>query len=336
MKILYIGNQSTPGGGSPTSIDTLAPLLRKEGYTVKTASKKRGRLGRLADMLFQVYKHRKDTSYVLIDTYSTMNFWYAISVGQLCQRLGLRYIPILHGGDLPSRLNKSARLAAVFFKEAHLNIAPSQFLQAEFQTYGIRNIKMIPNSIKIQDYHFKKRKEFRPKLLWVRAFAELYNPMLALQVLEILQHKHPDAELYMVGPEKDESMKICRKLATEKRLPVRFPGKVNKEQWRKMSTEFDIFLNTTNIENTPVSVIEAMALGLPVVSTDVGGMPFLIDHDKDGILVPPQSPVKMAEAVERLLENKNKAMNIATFAREKVEGFDWEKVKGQWVEVLSV
>lgn len=335
MKILYIGNQLESRKGSPTSVDVLTPLLEREGYTVVSASGKESRVLRLADMLYQVYKHRKDSSFVLIDTYSTQNFWYALAVGQLCRKLGLKYIPILHGGGLPQRLRKSPQLSKNFFINAHVNVAPSQFLQAEFEAFGFRNVMHIPNSVNIEDYRFKARKVFRPKILWVRAFAEVYNPMLALQIVEILYRKYPETELYMVGPAKDESLEICRRLAAEKKLPIRFPGKVSKKHWIRMAEEFDIFINTSNVDNTPVSVIEAMALGLPVVSTDVGGMPFLIEHEKEGVLVPPNNVVKMTEGIEKILRDNKNSRQIAEAARAKVEDFDWKKIKGGWKKLLS-
>ncbi len=288
-QLLYIGNQLSSRGGTPTSIDVLAPLLVEEGFEVKTASVNPGKLQRLKEMLLLVMRNRKTADYVLIDTYSTQNFWYAVFVASLCRRLGLRYIPILHGGDLPGRLQRSAAVSKKLFAGAFTNVAPSTYLLSRFKQSGFTNLQYIPNSIRLEDYPFKRRPQLKPRLLWVRSFAEVYNPLLALQVLEILLLKYPDAELCMLGPEKDETLKICRRMAEEKELPVRFFGRMSKQHWIQLSAEYDIFLNTTNVDNTPVSVIEAMALGLPVVSTGVGGMPFLLkDKETGSISATPQ------------------------------------------------
>ena len=85
-----------------------------------------------------------------------------------------------------------------------------------------------------------------------------------------------DATLAMIGPDVDGSLTKVKDLARKKNLDVNFTGKLSKPEWINYSKDFNVFINTTNFDNTPVSVIEAMALGLPVVSTNVGGMPFLI------------------------------------------------------------
>src|SRR5690606_19403573 len=102
---------------------------------------------------------------------------------------------------------------------------------------------------------------------------------------------------------KDGTLKKCRVYSEKHNLPVTFPGKLKKREWAAMSVNYDIFLNTTNIDNTPISVIESMALGLAIVSTDVGGMHFLVENQKDGILVPQKEEDAMVAAVKRIIEN---------------------------------
>ena len=97
----------------------------------------------------------------------------------------------------------------------------------------------------------------------------------------------------------------------------------------------DIFLNTTNFDNTPVSVLEAMACGLSVVSTNVGGIPFLLEHEVDSLLVPPDQPTLMANAVQRLLSEPGLATRLSQVARHKVEKFDWEFVLPLWLEIIG-
>ncbi len=286
-------------------------------------------------MLWLVFRNRKTTDFVLIDTYSTQNFWYAYAVGRICQRLNLKYIPILHGGELPNRLESSPEASKKLFRKAALNVAPSLYMKTVFQQAGYLNVRYIPNSITLEDYDFKKRSNLRPRLLWVRAFAEIYNPMQALKVLELIISEYPNAELCMIGPVKDDSWKDCFRYARLHRLPVRFPGRLPKEEWIALSKKYDVFLNTTNIDNTPVSVIEAMALGLPVVSTKVGGLPYLISADLDGILVPPNDPERMAAAVRNILQDSERSLERTHAARKKVEAFDWERVKEMWKGVLS-
>jgi glycosyltransferase involved in cell wall biosynthesis len=244
------------------------------------------------------------------------------------------YILLLHGGGLPERLKNTPKLSASLFKKAKLNIAPSLYLFEEFQQAGFKNIEYIPNSIFLKDYTFKPRKNLKPKLLWVRAFAEIYNPILAIKLLEELLKEYPDARLCMVGLEKDESYKECVSYAESNKLPVKFTGKLTKQEWTDLSKEYDIFLNTTNVDNTPVSLIEAMALGLPIISTSVGGIPYLLEDEGTGLLVAPNDKKAMLGAIKKLLQNTELTENLSQNARHQSQKFDWEIVKEDWKEIL--
>ncbi|MDC8006311.1 glycosyltransferase family 4 protein [Aureisphaera galaxeae] len=334
-RILYVGNNLRGDTTNITTIETLSQQLRGEGYEVVTTSSKKNKVLRILDMLVTVFRHRRTVDSVLIDTYSTQNFYYAVAVGYLCRWYKIHYIPILHGGNLPHRLKKNKSLSQTLFHGAKTNVAPSQYLEYEFSKEGYTNLTYIPNTISISEYPFKDRAHFRPKLLWVRSFAEIYNPMLAVELIERLMASIPEIELCMVGPDKDGSLEKCKSYAESKKLPVRFTGKLTKREWRVLSQEYDLFINTTNFDNTPVSVIEAMALGLPIVSTNVGGMPYLIVDGKDGKLVPPNDLNRLAQGVMEVLENPTQAQELAQQARSKAESFDWEKVKLAWGELLK-
>ena len=335
-RILYIGNIVSGHGKTPTSVETLGKLLREEGYDVVSASEKKHKIGRLLDMLWVTLKRRKRYDIVLIDTYSTANFYYAWCVSQLCRLLGKSYIPILHGGNLEVRLREHPKKSRAIFANAKTMVAPSLFLKEVFSRYGYEKVRYIPNTILLEHYVFKHRSKLTPKLLWVRAFAHIYHPKMAVQVLHRLRERGHDASLCMVGPEKDDSsFEDTRQLADELGVAVTYTGKLSKEAWISMAAEYDIFINTTNFDNTPVSVIEAMALGLLVVSTNVGGIPYLVTHGKDGLLVKPEDPDEMAYAIERLLEDSRLSGQLAVDARKKVEGFDWQAVKEQWKALLN-
>ena len=332
--LLYIGNELQPRGGSPTTIDRLAPLFKREGFQVKTSSSRENQFLRLVEMMTSVISNKSWLDVVLIDTYSTRNFWYAVLIAELCQKLALDYILLLHGGELPKRIEKSPKLSASLFNRAKLNIAPSFYLFQKFKEADFRNIKYIPNFICLEDYPYKIRKIVAPKLLWVRAFAEIYNPILAIKVIEALLIEYPEGELCMVGPQKDHTYKECVDYAEKHKIPVKFPGKLSKPEWIELSKDYDIFLNTTDIDNTPVSLIETMALGLPIVSTNVGGIPYLLQDQKTAVLVPSRDIEAMLGAVKDILKNPNSAEKISQNARHQAESYDWKTVKEEWKEVL--
>lgn len=334
-RIIYIGNKLSNSGSTATSIETLGSFLVDDGYSVITSSSKKNKFLRILDMLITVIKYRNEASIVLIDTYSTQNFYYAVVVARLCRFLKLSYVPILRGGNLPHRLKSSEALSRKLFSGAETNVVPSEYLMESFKNSGFHNLTYIPNTIALENYPFQLRKRIKPKLLWVRSFAEIYNPLMALEIVENLKKQNIEVELCMVGPEKDGSLKNCKKVAEELNLPITFTGILKKEEWIALSKKYDIFINTTNFDNMPVSVMEAMALGLPVISTDVGGVPFLIESDADGVLVPPNNPNVFIDSIKYLCENPSKAEQLTLNARAKIENFDWQVVKKQWFELFG-
>ncbi len=333
-KILYIGNQLQHSGLTPTTIDTLAPKLVEEGYEVVTYSKKTGFAARMWDMFVGVLKNR-DSDFILIDTYSTKAFWFCFVITQLCRLLKLKYIPYLHGGNLPQRLDANPYISKLIFKNSYVNVAPSGFLKHEFEKRNFKNCIFIPNYIELSQYPYTEPKIDTPRILWVRSFAKLYNPSLAVEVLEEVQKQFPNATLCMVGPDKDGSLEDTRVLALQKKLDVTFTGKLSKKEWIGLAKQYNVFLNTTNFDNTPVSVMEAMALGLPVVSTNVGGLAFLITDKKDGFLTSPNNKLEMTEVIVQAFQNNNSLVKIAENAREKALSWDWNQIKNKWKDLFN-
>ncbi|WP_028377721.1 glycosyltransferase family 4 protein [Leeuwenhoekiella sp. MAR_2009_132] len=332
-KILYIGNKLATKAATPTGIDTLGPNLVKEGYLVRYAGTKASKLFRFFEMLYAIVKNKSWVDYVLIDTYSTQNFWFAYYSGILCSLLSIPYIPILHGGNLPGRLKSNPESCKRLFNKSFLNVSPSLYLKEAFEKEGY-TVQHIPNAIAIERYTFKMREHIRPKLLWVRSFASIYNPLLAVKLVEEFQAEFPNVELCMVGPEKDGSLRICKDYAEKNNLPVRFTGKLSKSSWIELSQGYDIFINTTHFDNFPVSILEAMALGLPVISTAVGGIPYLITDRITGLLVEENTVTKFSEQIKDLIFKDLLAQDISANARLMVENCDWKNVKNLWHKIL--
>jgi len=299
-------------------------------------SDKNNQVFRLLDMCYAIYRKRRGTDIILIDTFSTTSFYFAYITSQLARLFKIPYIPILHGGNLPHRLDTSKNMADAIFRSSYRNVAPSGYLKAEFEKRDFDAL-LIPNTLNIREYPFKLRSKLRPRLLYVRAFAKIYNPCLAIRVLAELKKHYPCAKLCMVGPDKDGTLREILDLVETLNLKddVEITGVLSKEQWHRKSTEYDVFINTTDFDNTPVSVMEVMALGLPVVSTNVGGVPFLIDDAVDGILVERNNTAAMVRAIVYLLGAPDVVSKMVLNARAKVEGFDWDVVRAKWIDVLQ-
>ena len=335
VSILYIGNKLSSHGYNQTSIETLGSFLSSEGFEIITSSSIKNQILRLIAMCWSVVNHRNDVQYILIDTYSTHSFWYAFFTSQLARFYKIKYIPILRGGELPNRLKNSPYFSKLLFKHAHHNIAPSHYLQKVFNDFGFENIVFIPNSIEHKKYQFRERNNIEPKILWVRAFASIYNPKMAIDVFAKIKQNYPKATLCMIGPDKDGSLETTKSYSASLGLETIFTGGLPKETWNELAKEYDVFINTTHFDNTPVSVIEAMALGLPVVSTNVGGIPYLLEDKNEALLVNDNDVNAMAKQVEYLLTHPAEVSRITQNALNKVKTFDWEVVKYQWFELLS-
>lgn len=334
--LLYVGNKLSHCGFTPGVIETLGPLLEAEGYKVFYAGTFKNKILRLLEMLFKTLTTGRKVDYILIDTYSTSAFCYAYLAGRVAKLTGTKYIPILHGGSLPDRLASSKRSCDRLFKNSYANVAVSGYLRHEFEKAGYSTV-VIPNSIDISLYPFKKRENPRAKLLWVRSFHRQYNPNMAANVLAELLKSHPDAELCMVGPDKDGSMDEFKTLINSIGIAkhVTITGKLSREEWIKLSENYDFFINTTNVDNTPVSVIEAMALGFCVITTNPGGVPYLLQDGIDSMLLQPGNSHTMTEKVKQLIADPDLAAILSENARRKAESFDWVKIKNDWLELLN-
>lgn len=333
-RILYIGNNLRSKNSNVSSIQILGGLMEQEGFEVFFASGKLNKILRLLDMILCFFKYRNKVDYVIIDTYSTLNFYYTFIISQLCRLYNKKYIPNLNGGNLPARLDKSPLLSALIFKHSYLNVSPSYYLKDAFYNHDYKNVKYIPNTIEIKNYDFQLRKFDKIKMLWVRSFSQIYNPQLAVRIQRKLIDLGFSTELCMVGPDSDGSLAKVKHLAKQLNVDVKFTGKLSKNEWAELASDYNIFINTTNFDNTPVSVIEAMALGLPVVSTNVGGIPYLIVDHKEGVLVKKNNLDGMVQAILNIAFDQKFANKITQNARKKVEQFDWQVVKKAWFEVL--
>jgi len=335
-KILYIGNNLSKNSNYHSAMDTLSSMLIDEGFDVKCSSSKSNKILRLFSMCFSIIIMRKRTDFILIDTFSTTNFYYALITSQIARMFSIKYIPILHGGNLPWRIDNKRYFSNLIFKNSYKNISPSKYLQFEFSKRGYE-VNFIPNAIEIKSYKFRERREVKFKILWVRAFEKTYNPLLAIKVLSKLKIINQQVELCMVGPEKDDTYKKSKELVNKMNLKenIKFTGVLPKEKWHRISEEYDIFLNTTNIDNMPVSIIEAMALGFPIISTNAGGLPYLIENEVNGLLVPINNENDMVESILELINNPNKAEKLSLNARKKALTFDMDIVKNMWLTILK-
>ena len=336
--ILMIGNFMSEGGEKSNQNYTVAKAKRFKalGWTVYTASDKENRLHKLADMLAAVWRERSNYAVAHVSLFSGPAFVWAAAVCLLLKLSRKPYVVTLHGGDLPRFAQKWPWPVKKLLRGAKAVTTPSSYLSVAMKPFR-DDVDIIPNSLDIKSYPYDVREKPRPQLIWLRAFHTIYNPVLVPRVLAKLVRDFPNLQMLMIGPDMgDGSFNDTKQLASALGVDhkISYPGRVPKKDVPRWLSKGDIFLNTANIDNTPVSVLEAMACGLCVVSTNVGGMPALVDHERDGLLVPAEDPNVMADAVRRVLTEPGLASRLSLTARQKVEQFDWEKTLPRWQKVL--
>lgn len=331
-----VGNFHRAVSASPPVGVALAQELATSEWNVITASSANGRINRLADMLRAVYAHRHDYTLAQIDVFSGPAFLWAEATAQALAWLRKPYVLTLHGGGLPQFAARWPGRMRRLLTGAAAVTTPSAYLQEAMR--GVRpDIVLLPNGLSLGAYRFRARESPRPHLLWLRAFHHIYQPTLAVEAAALLVQDFPDLRLWMVGPDRRDgsyaaTLAAARALRIDDRIT--FPGGVPKTDVPKWLDRADILLNTATIDNAPVTVIEALAAGLCVVSTAAGGIPHLVQDGRDALLVPVGDAAAMAAAVRRILVDSGLARALSRNGRETACGFDWNVVLPRWELLL--
>lgn len=336
-RTLIIGNFLSASRANRGVCEELASRLRGAGWEVLTTSSRPQRVARLADMLQTAWRQRTAYDVAQVDVYSGTAFIWAEAVAACLRLAGKPYVLTLHGGNLPRFARRWPRRVRRLLGSARVVTTPSAYLREELRPYR-DDLLLLPNAIDASNYRGRMRCPVRPRLIWLRAFHDIYNPMLAPKVVARLADVLPDVHLAMAGADTGDgtlpaTRHAIRELGIEHRVEIR-PGvaKADVPAWLDAG---DIFLNTANVDNAPVSVIEAMAAGLCVVSANVGGIPYLLEDGTDALLVPPDDPEAMANAVRRLVADAALAGALSRAGRQKAEQLDWSAILPRWQTLLT-
>jgi len=333
-RVCVVGNFPPPGaGGLPSQGELLAHQLEGSGASVTLLSTHRTRPARLVDVMTHLMGtgRRWDTYCIQVFTFrATVVEMLALLAGKLWRR---RTVLVMRDGRLIQTLDRWPALAAVY-RRADAIVFPSEYLAQGLKHHRLEGFT-IPNVISLERYPFRPRERLRPRLLFMRTFHPLYNPLLALHTFQIIKARYADAELTLAGMDRnymEEVQRVSRAMGLD---GVYFMGFVDKERVPALMGEHDIYLNTPHIDNTPVSVLEALACGLPVVATRVGGVPYLLADGENALLVPDDDAQAMARAVQRLLEDPGLAGHLSRRGRLLAESFTWENVREAWRAALT-
>lgn len=322
-------------GHTPTPGEILSDLFEDAGYAVTSVSSSLNRYVRLADIVGTLVRRRSSTDILIMDVYGGRSFVVEDVASQLGQRFRQRIVMFLHNGEFPDFMARFPGWTRRVLSRADALITPSEFLARAVAAYGFQ-AQVIPNMIDLSAYAYRHRQTVGPRLFWMRRFYPYYNPAMAVRVLAGLRSTVPGATLVMAG--RDDGAEVeARRLAAELGVSdaISFPGFLGMEEKIRQADAADIFLNTNNVDNMPVSVIEAGAMGLPTIATDVGGIRDLLTDGETALLVPDNDVEAMVEAIHRLLGEPGLAGRLSASGRKLAERSSWEQVRPQWEEVFA-
>ena len=211
----------------------------------------------------------------------------------------------------------------------NLVVVPSGYLVSVFAAFGIA-AQAIPNFVPLDSLPYRQRTRVRPVFLSNRNLEPLYNVACTLRAFRIVQNRFPDAQLMVAGDgsQRDELEAMCQGLCLQ---GVSFLGKLNSAEIAALYDRCDIYLNSPNIDNMPTSILEAFACGLPVVTTNAGGIPYIVEDGRNGLMVAVGDSEALAHAALRLLDDQTLCVQLADDARAECESrFVWSKVKIAW------
>lgn len=316
---------------------TVITQLRARGWEVLVTSAVANKALRLLDMLWSVVRWRARYDVAQVDVFSGPAFLWSSSVCAVLRALGKPYVLTLHGGNLPAFAAKHPERVRRTLRPAAAVTSPSEYLRANLREYR-DDIRIVPNIVNLGEHPFRVRETPAPRFVWVRAFHAIYNPTLVPRIVARLLSVVPGLHVDMIGPDKhDGSLEATRAACASLGVAdqITFVGAVPSDTVPGWLDKNDIFLNTTFVDNTPVSVMQALACGLPVVSTNVGGIPYALSHDVDALLVPPDDEEAMVREIRRILGEPGLAGRLSRSGRERVAQCDPSVVGPQWEEILT-
>lgn len=237
-----------------------------------------------------------------------------------------------HSGEAQDHLDRWRRTAVPTMHLAHEIVVPSEYLVAPFAQYGL-HARSVLNFVELDKIPFRCRIAPRPVFLSNRNLEPLYNVACTLRAFAVIQQAIPEAALVVAGDGSERAALEAQAAALGLRH-VEFAGRTLHERMGALYNRADIYLNSSNIDNMPLSIIEAFAAGLPVVTTDAGGIPFVVRDGENGLLVPCGDHEALATAALRLLRDPSLAARLASAARDDcLSKYVWPAVRAEWERV---
>lgn len=329
--ILFIGTFLSSSRGTQTIAETLSKSLSLEGFNIKLSSRIENRFIRVLDIILNILVDKGKC--VHIDVFSGSAFYLTEIALYFSKLRGKKTLITLHGGGLVEFSEANASRVSRVMRNADYIQTPSKYLQSCFSKYAI---SYLPNSIELTKFQFAGMKGRSKSILWVRAFTHIYNPDIPIRILYELRKRNVNLSLTMVGPDLgllSECMALVKELNLED--SVSFIGSVANDELYQYYQTHTIFLNTTSYESFGMAIVEAAACGIPVISNNVGEIPYIWEDKKNIMLVNNNCIKSFCSHIEYLINSEITMQNLSLNARVNVERFDSAVIKKQWVDLLA-
>ncbi len=272
---------------------------------------------------------------VIFSSFFNYFFWVTYPVVLLANAYGKSVILNARGGGAGEFCRRYRPLLRPLMRKVDLVIAPSGFLAEVFQKEFRMDVGIVRTMVDTQQFPFRHRRPLRPRLLAARNLETIYGVDVILKALKIVRERYPEAVLTIAGNGSQSA--ALKALAKDLGLEpgVEFLGSVAHDDMPAVYDRHDIFINASRVDNLPNALLEAFASGLPVVSTAAGGIPFLVEHGRTGLLVEVDNHEKLAEAVVFLLTCPEEASRLAGNARLVAEEYGEERVVASFLDMVE-
>ena len=288
---------------------------------------------RLLPYLFGLWRAagRNDVMHVLANSGWSWHLFAAPAIW-IARLRGTPVIVNYRGGEAESFFAAAPRFVHRTLAGASGLVVPSAFLEGVFRRFGFAS-RIVPNIINLQRFAVPRvaAQGSGPHIVVTRNLEPIYDIPSVLSAFALVLKRIPGATLTVAGsgPERQrlEDMAATLGIASA----VTFAGRIDNEKIPALYASADLMLNPSTVDNMPISILEAFASGVPVVSTDVGGVPFIAEHGRTALLVPARSPGQMAAAMLELLLDTEKARRLSTAAGEEVKQYAWPVIREKWL-----
>jgi glycosyltransferase involved in cell wall biosynthesis len=281
--------------------------------------------------LLALWRGLKDADIAHIFSASYWSFLVAPAPAWLISRLrGKKMLVHYHSGEARDHLRRFTS-ALLILRRVDRIVVPSGYLTEVFHEFGL-TAQAIPNIVDISQFRYRVRRPLSPHLVCTRGFHSYYCVDVVVRAFAEVQKAFPEARLDLVGggPLEPDIRNLVRQMNLK---GVNFKGVIAHSEIASCYDEADIFINASRLDNMPVSVLEAFASGMPVVSTEPEGMRYLVEHGRTGLLSPPGDAEALAQNVIRVLQDSELADRLVSNARQEFQRYSWPAVREQWLEV---